>query len=129
MKRFLYLRDPLFLIGCALYAANRWLVKPHTHLALFHSWFNDFWLIPCALPPLLALHRCLKLRTHDAVPTFAEVAGHWVVWSLLFEVIGPHCFHWTTADPWDVFAYAAGALAAFAWWQGGRWTARLSFRP
>jgi hypothetical protein len=107
VKRFGYLRDPLFLACCALYILNRWVVKPHTHIAFFHNWFNDTLLIPCALPVVLFTHRLLRLRTHDAPPTALEIAAHWAGWSLLFEGIGPHIMR-TTGDPWDV--------VAFLWW-------------
>src|SRR5882757_6811272 len=98
MQRFLYLRDPLFITGCIAYATNRWLVKPHTHCWLFHSYFNDFWLIPCALPPILRLHRKLHLRMHDDAPHLSEIALHLVFWSVLFEWIGPKFVPHTTGD-------------------------------
>ena len=102
-----------------MYAVNRWLVKPHCAVIFFHSWFNDLLLIPCALPPLLLLHRWLGLRSHDGPPTAGEVAAHWLGWSILFEAIGPRIMR-TTGDPWDVAAYAAGALGAYAWWANPR---------
>jgi len=116
VKRFGYVFDPIFLISCALYAANRWLIKPHCQIAFFHNWFNDVLLIPCALPPLLLAHRMLRLRTHDQPPTFAEVAAHVIGWSILFEVIGPWIMP-TTGDPWDAVAYACGGTAAFLCWR------------
>ncbi|HXC98086.1 MAG TPA: hypothetical protein VN048_02010, partial [Verrucomicrobiae bacterium] len=116
MKRFAYLFDPLFLACCALYAANRWLIKPHVHIAFFHNWFNDTLLIPCALPPLLFVHDLLHLRPRNAWPTALEISAHLVGWSILFEGIGPHIMH-TTGDPLDVVAYTAGAIFAWAWWQ------------
>lgn len=115
MKRFAYLWDPLFLVGCALYAANRWLIKPHVHSGFFHNWFADCLLIPCALPVMLLIHRRLGLRAHDRPPTAAEIAGHFIGWSVLFEIIGPHIMH-TTGDPWDAVAYAAGGVLAYCWW-------------
>jgi len=120
VRRFRYLLDPLFLICCALYAANRWVVKPHMHAVFFHYWFNDVLLIPCALPPLLLAHARLGLRAPNAPPTALEIAGHLAGWSVLFEVIGPHLMPHTTGDPWDVAAYAVGAVVAFLWWQGGK---------
>ncbi len=121
MRRFGYVFDPLFVVGCALYAANRWLIKPHCHIEFFHSWFNDILLIPCALPPLLLAHRWLGLRPAGAMPTVGEIAAHWAGWSVLFEAVGPRIMR-TTGDPWDVVAYGAGALAAAVWWrrQAGR---------
>jgi hypothetical protein len=119
VRRFGYVFDPIFLAGCALYAANRWLIKPHCHIEFFHSWFNDILLIPCALPPLLLVHRWLGLRPAGAMPTTIEIAAHWAGWSVLFELIGPHIMR-TTGDPRDVVAYAGGAVAADIWW---RWQA------
>src|ERR1051325_10859827 len=116
MTRFRYLRDPLFLAGCTAYAVNRWWLKPHLHVRFLHSFFNDLWLIPCALPPVLWLHRQLNLRTHDDVPQLSEIFWHLVFWSLLFEWIGPRFVTHATGDPLDVLAYAAGAALAGAWW-------------
>lgn len=121
MRRFGYCRDPLFIVGCIAYATNRWLIKPHVPGGLFHSYFNDFWLIPCALPLILWLHRRLGLRANDAYPTFAEVVGHLAFWSLLFEWIGPRFMAHPTGDAGDVVAYALGALGAVLWWSRERW--------
>lgn len=125
MRRFGYCRDPLFIAGCVFYATNRWLIKPHVHSGLLHSYFNDFWLIPCALPPILWLHRRLGLRAYDAAPSLLEVAGHLVFWSLLFEWIGPQFIRHTTGDPADVLAYTVGAAVAGLWWWRERWLALL----
>ncbi len=116
MRRFRYVFDPLCLFCCALYAANRWLIKPHCHIVFFHSWFNDTLLIPCALPPVLLAQRWLGLRAHDQFPTAGEIFAHWVGWSILFEWIGPHILP-TTGDVWDAVAYGAGAIVAFGLWQ------------
>lgn len=126
MRPFGYLRDALFLVGCALYATNRWLVKPHVHSPFLHDHFNDVLLIPCALPVLLALQRWLKLRDHDRPPTPGEIALYLGVWSVLFEVIGPHIMPWTVGDPWDALAYAVGGLAAGLWWHRDRLFSRLT---
>ena len=116
MKRFAYGRDPLFLLGCALYALNRWWMKPRMHIAFLHDHFNDLWLIPCALPLLLLFQRRLGLRDHDRPPTWGEIAFHLVVWSILFEWAGPHIIRWTTGDPWDAAAYCIGGVLAGCWW-------------
>jgi hypothetical protein len=99
---------------------NRWGIKPHTHAALFHSWFNDVLLIPSALPPLLWLHRRLGWRAHDDPPTGCEILGHLIVWSLLFELFGPHWVARATGDWRDVIAYALGGALAWAWWHRGK---------
>ncbi len=116
MKRFGYCRDPLFLLACALYALNRWAVKPHVHSLFLRGQFNDCLLIPCALPPVLWLQRRLGLRREDGFPTGQEIIFHLVVWSVLFEVIGPHIMN-VTGDIWDAVAYAAGGLVAWLWWR------------
>jgi len=126
MRRFGYLRDPLFLVGCGGYVVNRWLVKPHVPAGFFHSYFNDLWLIPCALPLILWLHRQLGLRTHDQPPQFSEILPHLLFWSALFEWLGPRFVLHTTGDPLDVLAYAIGATLAGLWWQRERWLPVLS---
>jgi len=114
-------RDRLFLVGCLLYALNRWIFKARSANLFLHYYFNDVWLIPCALPPLLLLHRWLNLRDHDGPPTLAEITLHVLVWSILFEVIGPHLDSRATGDPWDVAAYAFGGAGAWIWWTRDKW--------
>lgn len=117
MRRFRYHLEPLCLAACALYAVNRWLVKPHVPSEFLRGHFNDLLLIPCALPLVLWLQRRLGLRTHDAAPSFAEVAGHLAVWTLIAEWIGPHWLHRGVGDAWDVLAYALGAIVALLAWR------------
>ena len=116
VKAFGYLRDKLFLLACSLYALNRWGLKPRVHSAFLHDHFNDVLLIPCALPVLLLLQRLLKLREHDLPPTPGEIALYLVVWSILFEVIGPRIMPHAVGDPWDVVSYFAGGILAGVWW-------------
>ena len=119
MPRFLYFRDPLFLTACVAYGVNRCLIKPHALPGFMMFHFNDLWLIPCALPPVLWLHRRLGLRSQDGPPQPGEIAGHLIFWSLLFEWIIPKLMH-TSGDPADVAAYAAGAVIAGLWWNRPR---------
>jgi hypothetical protein len=119
MPRFRYLLDPLFLGGCLAYAVNRWLLKPQVDSPFLQGYFNDLWLIPCALPPVLWLHRRFRLRDHDHMPTRSEIIGHLFFWSLLCEGIGPRFMPGSTGDLLDVAAYAMGALLAGLWWQRG----------
>lgn len=115
VKPFRYWRDPLCLSGCALYVLNRWMVKPHVHSPFLRGHFNDLLLIPCALPFLLWFQRRLGLRKHDGPPTAGEIAFHLAVWSVLFEVIGPHWLR-VTGDALDVLAYVLGGVLAGIWW-------------
>ena len=125
VKKFRYLGDGLFLFCSLLYALNRWIIKPHVHSRFMHDHFNDLWLMPCALPPLLLMQRWLRLRDHDDVPSPGEIALYFCVWSVLLEGIGPRIVPWhTTADPWDVVAYAFGGMVAALWWHRDR-----LFRP
>src|SRR5438067_252370 len=116
MQRFRYWADPLFLVCCGAYALNRWLLKPHFHSAFLHGYFNDLLLIPCALPPVLWLQRQVGLRQHDRPPQFFETVFHVAVWSVLFEMIGPHLIRRATGDSMDMAAYALGGVFALAWW-------------
>lgn len=116
MKQFGYWRDPLFLICCGLYALNRWAIKPHVHSPFLRHQFNDLLLIPCALPSVLWLQAQLGLRQRNDSPSFAEIGFHVAVWSVLFELIGPHLMR-VTGDPLDALAYGVGGLGAGIWWR------------
>ena len=119
MRTFGYLRDGLFLLTCSLYAINRWAIIPHSSNSFLRFHFNDLLLMPCALPPLLFLQRRLKLRTDDRVPSPGEITLYLIVWSVLFEVIGPHITRRATGDPLDVIAYVMGGIVAGLWWNRG----------
>lgn len=121
MGRFRYCYDPLFLLGGAAYLINRLLLKPHFHNRLLHSYFNDLWLVPCALPLILWIHRRLGLRSHDKPPQLLEITLHLVFWSIFFEWIGPALVSHTTGDFGDVLAYGIGAVAAGLWWHREQW--------
>ena len=116
MPRFRYYLDPLCLAGCAAYAFNRWVIKHYVHRGFFHDHFNDCWLIPCALPLVLWLHRRLGLRGHDEPPGGFEIGAHLVFWSLLFKGVGPKIWSHVTPDWWDVPCYWGGGAAAWLWW-------------
>lgn len=124
LSRFGYFRDGLFLVACSLYAINRWGLKPRIHSPFLHDHFNDLLLIPCALPPFLMLLRWLNLRTHDKPPETREILLYLGVWSILFEVVGPHIMRNVTGDPLDVVAYTAGGILAGLWWHRYRLSSR-----
>ena len=106
----------LFLAACALYALNRWALKPLISTLFFHNWFADLLLIPCALPPLLWLQSWLGIRAPQKYPAWLEIGFHLAIWSLLFEVCGPFIYSHTVGDWRDVLAYIGGALFAGWWW-------------
>jgi hypothetical protein len=123
-SRFRYCGDPLFLIGCAAYVINRWLIKPRVDPGFMMFHFNDLWVIACALPPVLWLHRRMGLRLHDEPPTMGEIAGHLVFWSVLLEWIGPRFASFAQGDIKDVAAYAVSAMIAGLWWRRDQWIGR-----
>jgi len=59
MTRFRYCRDAFFLAACTAYGINRCLIKPHAVPGFMMFHFNDLWLIPCVLPPVLWQHERL----------------------------------------------------------------------
>lgn len=124
LSRFRYLRDGLFLSACALYAANRWVIKPLLPHGFFAWWANDMLLIPCAAPLQLWAERRLGLRKTDAPPTPGELAFLTVLWSFLFEFVAPRVLPWSTGDWRDFAAYAAGAFLAGLWWNRPQRAAR-----
>jgi hypothetical protein len=73
------------------------------------------------------MQRWLRLRQHDLIPTIGEIALYLVVWSILFEVIGPRIMPWTVGDPWDVAAYVTGGILAGLWWHRKTVIQRLEF--
>lgn len=127
MKRFRYAFDPVCVSACALYALNRFVIKPHAGPGFFHSHFNDVLLIPAALPFLLGAYRVMGWRREDAVPTWSEVAAHTVLWAVICEGVGPLILrHYGTADWLDVVAYAVGAVIAWMIWNRGAKTSCLA---
>lgn len=118
--RFLYCLDWVCIAAAVLYATNRWLIKPSQfgRTGFFHDYFNDVLCIPLFLPAVLLVHRLLRVRPHDGVPTAFEIIFHWVLWSVCFELIAPrfqNLFR-TTADPLDVVAYGFGAGIGMLIW-------------
>lgn len=121
-RRFRYLADPACVGSLLLYAASRWLLKPH-HIggALTHDYLNDFLCLPLFLPMILWGQRRIGLRRHDAPPRLWEILQHAAVFSVIFEVVLPRYpeYFRTTADPFDAVAYFLGGLVAAwtIWWR------------
>jgi hypothetical protein len=116
---FRYFTDPLCVGSLIVYAANRWIFKPWDLCGEFGSYYlNDLLCLPLLLPIILYAQRRLGLRRHDAAPRLWEVIQHWLVFSVVFELVLPSYPQWfrTTADPLDVAAYLAGGIGAWLWW-------------
>jgi hypothetical protein len=77
--------------------------------------------LPLFLPASLYLQRLCRVRRHDGPPRLWEVLQHWVVFSVVFELMIPAFprFFRSTADPWDAVAYLAGGTAGWLVWSGG----------
>lgn len=116
LKKYGYARDPVCLIACALYAANRWCMPIALKGPFLRNHFADLLLIPAALPLILWVQRRLRLRTTDTPPDWREVLMHLAVWPIAAEVVGPHLFSHATGDILDVVAYIAGAVVATVLW-------------
>ena len=127
MTRFGYLADRLMQLALAAYALNRFAVLPH--LAGFlprrapwlwqflHSHFDDFLMMPAALPVVLWLQRLTGLRRHDQPPGWLEMFAHLAVWTVMAKIVGPFWLHHGAADVWDVPFFAAGGVLACLWWR------------
>lgn len=114
-------------MGCLLYVANSVWLASGGGGAIARGYFNDFLMIPCALPFILWIHSLLGWREKDAYPTLSELLGHLVVWSIVAELIGPRLVSGAVSDVHDVLAYAGGAVVAGLWWRTG-WKHGLSFQ-
>jgi hypothetical protein len=114
---FRYLRDELFLCCLGLYFGNRLLLRPNLSWPFLHAHLNDLLCLPFWLPILLFLTRRVGLRKHDAPPSGMELLVPLLVWGWTFEVLLPRLSNRFTADPLDIFYYAAGGLVAQSFWQ------------
>jgi hypothetical protein len=106
-------------MAIVVYAINRWALKPHGIGGAFtHGYLNDVLCLPLFLPGILYAQRRLRLRGHDGYPRAWEILQHWLVFSVVFEIVLPRYPEWfrTTADPFDVVAYFVGGLLAGCYW-------------
>lgn len=117
--KFRYLRDPVFLCCAAAYGVNheleRWSLSPR----IAQSYLNDLICIPFWVPFIVQAARWLRLRNHDDVPDVLEIWIPVILISSVFEVLLPNLQLFrgkATADPFDVFCYVLGALAAERLW-------------
>ena len=122
--RFLYLRDPLFLLCVFTYFVNRLVLKAIWDGGFVHEHLNDLICIPFWVPIMLFAQRKLGLRDGDASPRPGEIIIPLVLWSWVFEILLP-ATGWLgnrcVADYMDIVYYSLGALLAglfWAWWYG-----------
>jgi hypothetical protein len=117
---FRYFADPICIACLFTYPINRWYLKPHHIGGWFtHGYLNDVMCLPLFLPMILYGQRLLGLRRHDGYPRWWEILQHWVIFSVVFEVIlpmMPKTFS-HTQDPWNVVAYLSGGVIAGIYWK------------
>ena len=118
--RFRYFTDPICLGSIVIYLIGRFFLRPH-HIGgeFVHDYLNDVLCLPLFLPMILGVQRLVRLRDHDGPPRMWELLQHWVIFSVVFEIVLPQYpkYFRTTADPMDVVAYLAGGLATWGFWQ------------
>lgn len=117
--KFAYLRDPIFLVGLAIYGINREWIKPglHAYSPFFHGHLNDTLLVPVALPVYLLFYRWIHFRPDDAPPRFWEMILHVAVWTVFFKWFGPRYLHQSVTDWIDAGCYLVGGVLAWLLWQ------------
>jgi len=121
------LLEPLFITSVCLYTANTRLVGHLTSASpFFRNHFNDPLLVPCALPPLLCLVSLLGVRKDRRDASGFEVILCLLVWSAMFEVLGPSMFQAATGDFRDIAAYWVGGGGSWLYWRCSRRRKALS---
>jgi hypothetical protein len=120
--RFRYWADPACISAAVTYVIGRWMLKPYGIGGdLVSGYLNDLLCLPMFLPLILYVQRRLGLREHDLPPRMWEIVQHWIIFSVVFEIIlpmFPNLFR-STRDALDSVAYLAGGLTAWLWWRSG----------
>lgn len=117
---FLYWRDPLFCTCFAIYGLHCLTRMCGMHTAWCDAYLNDVLCIPFWVPLMLWTEKKLGLRREAGPPTRWEIIIPLLVWAALFEVVIPSRHEWGVAliaDPYDILAYAFGAMVAAAFWR------------
>jgi hypothetical protein len=118
--RFLYLRDPLFLLCVATYFVNRLILKSIWQAGFVHEHLNDLICVPFWVPIMLFAQRHLGLRDSDRSPRPGELIIPLIIWSWVFEIILPEMGTLGdrfVADHLDILYYSLGALLAGLNWK------------
>lgn len=116
-RRFAYCGEIIFQIAALAYFSNRFVIGPAIHLAFLRNYLGDFLLFPCAAPPLFWMRDSLRGQLAGVPPSWVETGVLFLLWSFIFEWLGPIWLKKGTADPYDVIAYAAGAIICGIVWR------------
>jgi hypothetical protein len=105
--------QPPWLLALGCYGMHvSW--APHASMPSWVSaYWNDFWMMPCALPLVLWVYRFVGLRSSEGPATAGEILSHGVLWAFMAEGLAPELFPHSVRDPWDVLAYFLGGLLLF----------------
>ncbi|MBT5927893.1 MAG: hypothetical protein HOH33_14870 [Verrucomicrobia bacterium] len=79
-------------------------------------YWNDVWMLPCAIPLVLSVYNALGLRQSMEIPSGFEILWHGILWGLIAEFVGPLLFVHAVGDPWDLAAYAVGGFLLYFRW-------------
>jgi hypothetical protein len=118
-RQFRYLADPVCMAALALYAINRFYLKPHHIGGWFtHGYFNDVLCLPLFVPVILYVQHLAGVRRHRQFPRVWEVLQACAAFVLVFQVITPRFpqVFITAGDPYDILAYLAGGGIAWGCW-------------
>jgi len=67
------------------------------------------------LPQGKSQHK-FSLRDDNGYPTKKEIIFHLIIWSIIFEGIGPLLYSRATVDIWDVVVYWLGGVLSWTIW-------------
>ncbi|MDC0267910.1 hypothetical protein OAK97_01240 [bacterium] len=108
--------DPFWLVSLFFYTGHRLWQYISPASGWMSSYWNDIWMLPCALPPVLCLYERLGLRRVDLQLSLPEILWHGLLWGMMAEWLGPMFFQHVTGDPWDLLAYGVGGGMLYLRW-------------
>jgi hypothetical protein len=108
-----------FLLCSFVYLLNTVLIRSNCGLdcAFTRSYLNDLLLVPVTIPVLFEFFTLVNLREEEGMPKLFEFLPILIIWSLLFEVIGPNFLGMGFGDVVDIGSYFLGAFVSIAVWK------------
>lgn len=110
--------DPLFVSSIMIYSINKTcpVYSPLWNSSLIPFYLNDLLLIPVMAPLLLYFLIIINFRKGDIIPSGKEIVVLLVVWSIMFEFVGPYALEKGTADVIDIISYSLGGFMSWVFW-------------